>query len=228
MIHYHGTPLTPRAELAKLAGKHLCVSFSDSRDADWCLQHAQSVLWDNGAFTVYTQGGELDVPAYYRWLEPRLGHPHWAIIPDVIDGDEFEQRKLVGSWPFPKELGAPVWHMGLSIEYLLRLAEWWPRLCFGSSGAYWQVGSEAWERRCDEAFNALARRGPFPWIHMLRGMALAGDRWPFASTDSANVARNFKDTNMCPERMARRIDAIQCPISWTERSEQLPLLEVSS
>lgn len=49
---------------------------------------------------------------------------------------------------------------------------------------------------------------------MLRGLALSGDRWPFASADSVNVARNFKDGNVCPERMARRIDAIRCPIKW--------------
>ena len=145
----------------------------------------------------------------------------------MIDGTVSEQIKLVGTWPFAKELGAPVWHMGLPIEYLLRLCQWWPRICFGSSGVYWQIGNEAWERRCDEAFNALAKEGSLPWVHMLRGMSLSGDRWPFASADSVNVARNYKDTNTCPERMARRIDSVQSPIRWMMKAEQSTLWDAA-
>jgi len=62
-----------------------------------------------------------------------------------------------------------------------------------------------------------------PWIHMLRGLSLSGDKWPFASADSVNVARNFSDQKMCPERMARRIDSVQCPIVWHQRPIQLEL-----
>lgn len=220
MIHYHGTPLTPRRELQKMAGKHFCVSFAHPADADWCLAHGQSVMWDNGAFSVYRKGGVLNVMSYEAWLEPRLGHPHWCVVPDVIDGTEDDQRNLIANWTRPKELSAPVWHMGLSIDWLLEISEGWPRICFGSSGRYWQVGGDAWERRCDEAWNALERRGLKPWVHMLRGLALSGDRWPFASADSVNVARNFKDARTCPERMARRIDSVQCPVGWHVRAQQ--------
>ncbi|NTA10425.1 hypothetical protein [Agrobacterium tumefaciens] len=217
-IHYHGTPLTPRSELLKMAGKHFRVSFANPGDAEWCLQHGQSVMWDNGAFTFYRGGKKTDWTKYYSWLESKLGHPHWAVVPDVIDGTVEEQLELVEQWPFPKTLSAPVWHTGLSLDYLLELADNWPRICFGSSGAYWQVGSAAWERRTDDAFNELEKRGLRPWVHMLRGLAMCGDRWPFASADSVNVARNFKDTPICPERMARRIDAVQCPVKWTPKT----------
>jgi len=219
-IHYHGTPLTPRSEMLKMAGKHFCVSFANPADADWCLQHGQSVMWDNGAFTFFRGGRAPDWNKYYAWLEALLGHPHWAVIPDVIDGNVDEQQELVAKWPYPRHLGAPVWHTGLPFDYLIELAENWPRVCFGSSGVYWQVGSPAWERRIDEAFNQLERRGLRPWVHMLRGLAMCGDRWPFASADSVNVARNFKNvgSETCPERMARRIDAVQCPIKWTLRA----------
>lgn len=220
MIHYHGTPLTPRSDLLKMAGKNFCVSFVEPRDAEWCLTHGQSVMWDNGAFSVHTKGETVDWADYYAWLEPRLGHPHWAVIPDVIDGTVEQQRGLVAQWPFDRFLAAPVWHLGLPISYLIDLAQHWPRICFGSTSQYWQVGSPLWARRCDEAFNELERRGLRPWIHMLRGLSLAGDQWPFASADSVNVARNFKDSRTCPERMARRIDAIQCPVRWTLRPEQ--------
>lgn len=220
MIHYHGTPLTPRSELAKMAGKNFCVSFANPADADWCLAYGQSCLWDNGAFTIYRRGGVMDVVDYKQWLRPRLGHPHWCVVPDVIDGTVEDQRALVAAWDLPRELSAPVWHMALPVDWLLELADNWPRICFGSSGAYWQVGSEAWERRADEAWNALERRGMRPWVHMLRGLDLCGERWPFASADSVNVARNFKSRRMCPERMARSIDARQSPVIWRARPEQ--------
>lgn len=181
-------------------------------------------MFDNGQFTAYMQGKPFDIEGFYDWVEPRLGHPHWAVVPDVIDGAVEQQRELAAQWPFPKELGAAVWHMGLPIDYLLELADNWPRVCFGSSGAYWQVGSPEWARRADEAFNALARaRNHLPWVHMLRGLNLAGDRWPFASADSVNVARNFKDSSTCPERMARNIDARQCPIKWAVRPQQMEI-----
>lgn len=221
MIHYHGTPLSPRRELYKLAGRNFCVSFSDPRDAAICLKIGQSVMFDNGAFSAYTKGVKVNFRDYISWVEALLGPPHWAVIPDVIDGSEFEQRKLIGQWPFAPIVSAPVWHMNLPIKYLLRLSETWPRICFGSTARYWQIGSDEWCRRADEAFNALTKESrTIPWIHMLRGLSLAGDRWPFGSADSVNVARNYKDSHSCPERMARNIDAVQCPIKWHQTPEQ--------
>lgn len=216
-IHYHGTPITPRSELVKMAGKCFFVSFANPGDAEWCLANGQAVGWDNGGYPAFTSGKPItDWTPFYKWVEPKLGHPHWAVVPDVIDGTVEEQRGLVSQWPFPKELSAPVWHTALPIDYLLELADNWPKVCFGSSGQYWQVGSDKWARRTDEAFNALESRGLRPWIHMLRGLAVCGDVWPFASADSTNVARNFKNkgSEICPERMARRIDAVQCPVKW--------------
>lgn len=220
MIHYHGTPLTPRAELYKMAGKHFCVSFAHPADAQVCLQIGQSIMWDNGAFSVYTQGKTFDRNKYYSWLEDKLGHPHWAVIPDVIDGDEQQQKDLLLTWPFNISLGAPVWHMAMSLDYLEFLCDKYPRICFGSSGKYWEVGSDSWCGRADEAFNRIVKNNYIPHIHMLRGLAQAGKRWPFASADSVNVARNFKDKPQCPEVMARKIDAIQTPISWQFQPEQ--------
>lgn len=208
-----------------MAGKNFCVSFANPGDADWCAGHGQSVMWDNGAFSLHTQGKPVDWQRFYCWLEPRLGHPHWAVVPDVIGGGTEDNLALVGQWPHPKELSGVVWHMGEPISHLLKLADMgFAKLCFGSSEQYWQVGGDVWCRRSDEAFNALENRGLRGWVHMLRGMAVSGKRWPFASVDSVNVARNFKDTNSCPEAMARVIDAVQCPISWKTQPEQMDLI----
>lgn len=223
-IHYHGTPLTPRSELLKMAGKHFCVSHANPGDADWCLAHGQSVMWDNGAFSYHSRGTQPDWNKFYAWVEPRLGHPHWAVVPDVIGGTVSDNLALIREWPHRRDLSAVVWHLHEPVAHLMDLCQLgFGKICFGSSGQYWQVGSEKWERRIDQAFNALAKAGHLPWVHMLRGLAMCGDRWPFASADSVNVARNFKDACACPERMARRIDAIQCPTVWNIKVEQVDM-----
>ncbi len=227
MIHYHGTPLTPKENLYKMAGKHFCVSFADPRNAEICMQIGQSVMWDNGAFTTYTSGKKFNSDNYYKWLEDKLGHPHWAVIPDVIGGDEKENKEFLQTWPYSKNYGVPVWHLHLSLEYLVDLCNDYPKVCFGSSGQYWQVGSASWEQRVNDAFNELDKKfKTMPWIHMLRGLNMSGKHYPFASADSVNVARNYKSLNRCPEKMAREIDSIQCPIGWNQKQEkQLDLLE---
>lgn len=223
-IHYHGTPLTPRSELLKMAGKHFCVSHANPGDADWCLAHGQSVMWDNGAFSYNSRNETPDWSKFYDWVGPRLGHPHWAVVPDVIGGEVEDNLSLIREWPHRRDLAAVVWHLHEPVGHLLDLCQLdFGKLCFGSSGEYWQVGSASWERRVDAAFNALSRAGNIPWVHMLRGLAMCGDRWPFASADSVNVARNFKDSNTCPERMARRIDSVQCPTGWKMKAEQIDM-----
>jgi len=221
MIHYHGTPLTPKEEFYKMAGKHFCVSFARPDDAEKCLLVGQSIMWDNGAFSSYTQGKDLDLKGYYKWLEERLGHPHWCVIPDVIGGSVNKQKRLIKNFPFPKDLSAPVWHLNLDLDYLLYLTDNFPKVCFGSSGEYWDVGSEKWCSRIDIAFNLLAKKNKYiPYIHMLRGLSLGGTKYPFASAYSTNVARNINDKQKCPELMARKIDSMQNPIKWTIKEVQ--------
>lgn len=214
--------MTPRSQLMTMKGRNFCVSFFEPRDADVCLQIGQSVMWDNGAFSVKTRGLEFDRDGFYAWVEPKLAHPHWAVVPDVIDGTVEEQRAMVKTWPFRKSLGLPVWHLGLPIDYLLELCDGWERVCFGSTAQYWDIGSDAWCRRMDEAFNALARTfgAQLPWVHGLRMLGQSSGPWPLASADSVNVARNFKDYGKCPDCVAMRIDSTNPPLQWTERPLQ--------
>lgn len=214
--------MTPRAQLMTMKGRNFCVSYFEPRDAAVCLQLGQSVMWDNGAFSVKTRGLEFDRDGFYAWVEPKLAHPHWAVVPDVIDGTVDEQRAMVKTWPFRKSLGLPVWHLGLPINYLLELCDQWERVCFGSTAQYWDIGSSDWCRRMDEAFNALARTfgAQLPWVHGLRMLGQSSGPWPLASADSVNVARNFKDYGKCPDCVAMRIDSTNPPLQWTERPLQ--------
>ena len=217
MIHYHGTPITPYHELQKLAGKHFCVSFAHPQKVDWILQNAQSVMLDNGAFSSYTRGKPFDKDGFIRWVDDKLYGANWAVIPDEIGGDVATQRDYMKDWPYPKHLSAPVWHMHLHTDYLRELVDNYPRFCFGSSGEYWKVGSADWSRRADEAWDIIEKSNARPWVHMMRGLRLSKERWPFASADSTNVARNFKNKGRekCPLEMINRIDKVQTPLRYT-------------
>lgn len=222
MIHYHGTPITPRSELFKLQGRHFCVSYEDPRDIEVCLKIGQSIMMDNGAFTAFTQGKPMDKDGFIAWCDKYLVAPNWAVIPDVIGGSEDQQRESLKTWPFPNYLSAPVWHLNLSIDYLLELADNYERICLGSAGEFWQLGTRKWEQRMDQAFEALSKRRHLPWIHGMRMLAQADKRWPLASADSTNIARNYKTAKVAPEEMAERIDAVQSPLRYIP-DPQIPL-----
>jgi len=221
MIAYHGTPITPIAQLMRMQGRHFCVSWARPDSLARCLEIGSSLMLDNGAFSAFTKGKATNWADYYRWLAPILAPPHWAVIPDVIDGNVDQQRALIQQWPREYgHLGAPVWHLGLSIDWLLELCDKFPRVCFGSAGEYWQVGTPKWCGRMDEAFNALHRSGRLTWIHGLRMLGQTNGGWPLASADSTNVAQNFKTRIGCAECMAERIDGQQPKLWWEPRATQ--------
>ena len=224
-LHYHGTPITPLAALAELGGCCFCVSFARPEQIERAHQLGQSVMLDNGAFSFWRLGTPADWPGYYVWAERWLEHPTtWAVIPDVIDGSEEDNDRLLVEWfarRMPMAKAAPVWHMHEPLDRLRRLVAGYPKVCIGSSGQYATLATPAWHRRMERAMN-VACRHETPWLHMLRGMAMSGSQYPFASVDSTDIARNHNRPQNTPVAMARRWDALQCPPRWEYR-EQLAL-----
>jgi len=225
MMHYHGTPISPRRVLMELAGRNFCVSFAHPADALCCHQIGQSVMLDNGAFSLWTKGKEVDWRRYYAWAERWLEYQTtWAVIPDVIDGDEEDNNRLIDYCPLPIHQSAPVWHLHESTDRILHFLDLgYTRICFGSSGEYREVGTDRWHHRITQAFNRLSCEGPIPWVHMLRGMSLSGAHYPFASVDSTDVGRNHNRKQNTAIAMANRWDALQCPAGWTPQMEQQEL-----
>lgn len=217
-VHYHGTPITPLSVLNQLAGRHFCVSHARPDQINRVSRIAQSIMLDNGAFSRWRLGKPTSWPAYYAFCDRWLDKPTtWAVIPDEIDAGAEAQNSLLAQWPF-KHRGAPVWHMDEPVDRLLRLTEWFPKVCVGSTSVYAQVLSPDWQRRMDEAWDRLmmVHRRP-PWVHMLRGMRCVDERWPFASVDSTDLGRNH---NRAGKRgrtildMLNRWDVQQCPDFW--------------
>jgi hypothetical protein len=230
VIHYHGTPISPRAKLLELAGRHFCVPFSDPRDVGVCHRIGQSVMLDNGAFSFWRSNKQTDWPAFYDWCSQWLDHwTTWDVIPDVIDGDEDANDALLDEWPFPGR-GAPVWHLHESLNRLKRLLQF-PLVCFGSSAAYSEVGSVRWHDRMVAAMEVACTEYGVPRtrLHMLRGMKLASGPYPFFSVDSTGIARNHAGNNTrgTPardiRRMADEFDSRQPPARWMRPAPQLAL-----
>jgi hypothetical protein len=221
-IHYHGTPITPNAEILLMAGANFCVSHAAPSQVKLCHTIGQSVMLDNGAFSAWKRGHEPNWDAYYTWCDGWLDYPTtWAVIPDVIVGDEADNDLLCRAWPF-RDRGAPVWHMHEKLNRLIGLIDGHPRVCIGSSGDYAEVMAPSWQRRMDEAWRGIDRVFKrTPNIHMLRGLQLVRERWPFASVDSTDIARNHNRDENTAAKMRARWDAKQCPPKFVCRGEQL-------
>lgn len=196
MKHYHGTPLGgTRDEVARfMQGRHALVPFPRPEDLPIVADVCRSFVFDNGAFTVWKQGGQLDVPGYIAWCEEWHKHPgfDWALIPDVIDGTDEDNDALLRDWP--KHIaGVPVFHLHEKPERLERLANEWPIVALGSSGVWHTPGTQGWWKRIATIMDAVCDEDgrPLCKLHGLR--MLAPDvftNMPLASADSTNVAQN--------------------------------------
>jgi hypothetical protein len=154
----------------------------------------------------------------------------------VIDGTEEQNDELLRRWwryGLPAPQCAPVWHVHESLERLRHLCRAYPRVCLGSSGEYAKVGDDRWHARMTQTMNAVCGDGPAPcWLHMLRGLSLAGSHYPFASADSTNLSQNHKgnqSTRPAPardiRRMADEVDARQCPGRWRRAPAQYAICD---
>lgn len=222
-IHYHGTPITSPGVLDSLAGKFFCVSFAYPEQVKRVHEIGQGVMLDNGAFTTWKQGRALDINEFWDWASPWLDCPTtWAVLPDSIEGDYRETMGLIGRTPLEFKVNphkvTPVWHLHDPLERLIEMADEWPRICFGSSAEYAEVGTPQWHKRISDAFELLYKKDhKHTQIHMLRGMKCSKMPYPFYSVDSTDVARNHhaaKNGKHFAKLMADNWDHHQCPIRF--------------
>lgn len=199
MKHFHGTPIGgTRQDAARfLMGRHALVPFTRQDDIGIVAEVCQSFVFDSGAFSVWKRGAELDVAGYMAWVREWCRHPgfEWALIPDVIEGDEAANNALIEAW---KDAGltlhgVPVWHLHESLSRLSRLCAEWPTVAIGSSGQWGTPGTAAWWSRMSEAMDAICDEHgrPSAKLHGLR--MLNPDVFthlPLASADSTNAAVN--------------------------------------
>lgn len=244
MIHYHGLPITPGVAAAEaVSAGHAFVSFMHPSQLGIAIECCQSFAVDNGAFSAWRSGEPVkDWSAFYAWAAEcqRVPSCDFAVVPDVIDGDEADNDALLAEWPLPRWFGAPVWHLHESLDRLERLAADWPRVCLGSSGDYSTPGTVEWWQRMHEAMAVVCDSAGRPMVR-LHGLRMLDpdlfSRLPLASADSTNIGRNvgidakWRGTYTPPDKATRarvmraRIESANAPAVWTPEpvAEQLEL-----
>lgn len=204
MIHYHGGPVTPLvAASAVWTCRHAFVSFEAPEQIAFAAEVCQSFALDNGAFSVWRRGAKLDVSGYMEWVNHWCRHPgfDWALIPDVIDGDERSNDALIDRWmggpalPTARQFAAsvPVWHLHESLTRLASLCRQFPRVAIGSSGEWADVGTAGWWQRMGAALDYICDSDGRPpcKLHGLRMLnPTVFSQLPLASADSTNAAQN--------------------------------------
>ena len=196
MIHYHGTPLsgTNDEKGRFFVGRHALVPFTYQGDMEVVAEFSQSFVLDNGAFTIWKQGGELDYEGYIKWVSHWHRHPgfDWALIPDVIDGNEMQNDSYLSEWPTELK-GVPVYHLHESISRLGRLIDEYEVIALGSSGKFSQPGNFGWWGRMTTIMNAICTDKGNP-LAKLHGLRMLDHRIfkhiPLSSADSTNAAVN--------------------------------------
>lgn len=180
-----------------LAGRHACVSHAHPDQMATVADICSSWIMDNGSFSAWVGGTPVTNWApFYSWVDEWRRHPgaEFALIPDVIDGQECDNDALIEEWPFGL-FGVPVWHLHESLGRLVSLVYSWPTVALGSSGAYSTPGTESWWARMAEAMEVAtdSQGRPHCKLHLLRGLdASIFTKLPLASADSTNLARNIK------------------------------------
>lgn len=196
MIHYHGGPITPETVAMRVwKSRHAFVSFAHADQLVLAAGITQSFALDNGAFSFWRSKEPVKWSRYYQWTEQWLSHPScdWAVIPDVIEGSEEENDRLIAQWPHGHR-GVPVWHLNESLPRLERLAKEWPRVALGSSGEYDVSNPAKCLVRLHKAIKPICNAHGHP-ITKLHGLRMLNSeifgKVPLASADSTNVARNI-------------------------------------
>lgn len=240
MIHYHGTPIGgKRIDVVDfLRGRDALVPFSRPEDMPIAMEVCRSVIVDNGAFTIWKQGGTLDPLEYFNFICEWYQHPAfaWCLIPDSIGGTEEQNDDLIVGWRIMRGRlnipSVPVWHYHESLERLERLSAEWPIVALGSSGEWPNPGVGTWWDRTREAMSVVCddRGRPRCKLHGLRMLSSKIlNRLPLHSADSTNCARNGDRTYRAPTRVQRmavnahRIESVQSRPEFRFPPKQLSL-----
>lgn len=201
--HYHGGPIWGGDEVISACYKDggALISFHRPDQIKKITKLNCSVVLDNGAFSYWKMSKRKNLSVdwdkrwtdYYMFVWGWFDRIDWFIVPDVIEGSEQENDRLISRIPeFLKSKAVPVWHSDESIERLIRLCKQFERVAIGCCGPHETIRSKAWFTRMHEVFKSVyfthGLNVKLHGLRMLDGRALS--KFPFDSADSTNVAIN--------------------------------------
>lgn len=238
MIHFHhvhgGCASHEIPEF--LRGRCGLVSFEYQSYLGAALENCNRVVLDNGAFTAWQRGEEVDFEGFVEWVRSLCRHPRieWALIPDSISGDAERNDELLASWPAElRPYGVPIWHPHEPIARFVRLCNDWRTVAIGGSDSYPRPGSSAWWGRIAPAMDEVTDEAgrPLAELHGLRLMdpEIFGEL-PLSSADSSNAVRNASQIHRFgtyppataaqrANQIANRIEAHLSPATWEKQNQ---------
>mgnify|MGYP001385530128 CR=1 FL=1 len=195
MIHYHGaTGVDAKFLSTVFLNRHAFISYAHPGNLQYVSKICSTFSLDNGAYTAWKKQEKYDFNGFVEFVKEWERHPayHFHLIPDVIDGSEKENQKMIENWKLQD--GVPVWHMHESLEFLKDLVSSFKLISIGSSGQYSTVNNRKWWKRMDEIMNVICENGiPKCKIHGLRMLNIeVFTKIPFHSADSTYVVRSSK------------------------------------
>ena len=196
MIHYHGLPISgsfaEQVEFAK--SRHVLISFATPQVLEAVADVCSSFCLDNGAFSMWRKGVTPDWDAYVRWVKYWDQHPRYdfCFSPDVIDGSEVDNKRLLVQYCKKLKAAVPVYHLHESLEYASKLCELFPRVAIGSSGEWPTPGAAKWWVRMGEVMGSMtdSEGRPKAKLHGLRMLNPKLFTLPLSSADSCNAGIN--------------------------------------
>ena len=219
MIKYHGTPCSPmKVFYEAFTNKKVLIPYPRPDDLKRALEVCDSIILDNGAFSIWKKGIEVDWNKFYLWVETVVDKIDFFFIPDVIDGTEEENNHLIADYFLRgKTKGVPIWHVNESLERLDNLMNSFDYIAIGSAGEYSQLNTPKWNSKMHEAMTVICDNKGFPKvkIHMLRCLdSRIFTKYPFYSGDSTNVAMNHNRKGWKP--IMERIEKHNSPLSYNK------------
>lgn len=211
--HYHGGPIWGDKEIsyhelmpALWRNGGALISYAYPQQLKNVVNIPCKLVLDCGAYTTWnsdkrkhaSRNWEEHWQGYYdKMVAPWFSRIEWFLIPDVIEGTEEENDRLLQTVPgWLKSKAVPVWHSDESLERFIRLCEEYPRVAIGCCGPHRRIRSAAWLARMQEVFTAIYIDRDLPvkihGLRMLDGRVLS--MFPFDSADSSSVATNVPKT----------------------------------
>jgi len=197
MIHYHGTPLSGGIDQSVkfYKNRHALISYATFKDTHTVITDVcQSFCIDNGAYSFWKSGEEVDWSEFYTWLKNWMSHPRFdfVLLPDVIGGTERDNNELVAGCRIPfdrKYQCCPVFHLGERLERLDFIWELgYRRVAIGSTPGFELKSINFWNEM-RKIFEHICANGiPKFKVHGLRMLDIEIiEQFPFSSGDSTTA-----------------------------------------
>ena len=194
MIHFHGAPCPGDMDqqIKFFTKRDVLMSYAHRKNEGLLFGVCRTFVLDNGAFSLWKGGEDVDWNDFYDWVDQWRNHPRFEFffIPDVIGGSDEENQELMEQCPFPDHISVPVYHLGESFRRLSEMVERYPRIAIGSTQGF-ELKTMRFFNEMRKIFEVICDQEGVPQakVHGLRMLdPEIVEKFPFSSCDSATAS----------------------------------------